>query len=148
MRFEPLFYFLEKLCFLLFLTFFLTFFSLFSHAYHSRNGLANNFFPCSADMAIDIHCSSDIGMTKPFLNILRCHTLIDQHTGAAVAKSVNSQIRQPVFLDKVFEMVINIIRRKQLSIGPFENIVIFDIVTSQKVLIISFYTIYFGLISE
>lgn len=66
-------------------------------------------------MCVNIRRGGKITVTEPFLNLLHRHAAGQHHTGAAVAKIVEPNFPEAVFLQKSFKVFRNIVRTDQIA---------------------------------
>lgn len=55
-------------------------------------------------MRVDIGCSAEIAVSKPFLDLLQWHMVSQQKTGAAMAQIVESYLTQAVFFKDLLKI--------------------------------------------
>ena len=60
-------------------------------------------------MAVDIGCRTDVGTSHPLLDLFQAASVVDEEACAAMAKLVEANMRQAVFLEQLPQTVADVI---------------------------------------
>ena len=75
-------------------------------------------------MSVDVSGRLDVAVPHPFLNVLEGKSIVQQQACAAVAKLMETDMRQAVLLEHLCKMVRHIVGGKWCTVRPLEDVVI------------------------
>ena len=91
------------------------------------HGSRNFFFAIPVKMRVNVGSRGNIGVAEPLLNVLHLESFGYQQTRAAVPQIMEPDLRHPRFFQQQLEMPRHEIRRIQLAVIPFEDVIVLDI---------------------
>lgn len=104
-----------------------------------RHGL----LPLSLQVAVDIGRRPDIGVSHPLLDFFQAASVVDEEACAAMAKLVEADMRQAVFLEQLPKTVADVIGSNRPSVRPAENIFRFHVGFPKKPRVFSLFRLLF-----
>ncbi len=96
-----------------------------------RQGSGDRVLPGDIQVRINVCSHLNIGMAKPLLHILQGKPHGDQHACTAVPQLMKADVGQAVLFQQVIKSVADVVRVIGATIVPFENIVVFLVLTTK-----------------
>ena len=97
-----------------------------------RHFLGQKLLSLHIQVSVNVCGHLNIGVTHVFLHIFQRKTVVQQETGTAVPKLMETDMRQMVVLQEKREMGGNVIRRKGCAVGLLEDKVVFLVVRAAE----------------